>query len=364
MNDKENALIKLEKYEPLPRRLFLGDLVKFAKLLALGSITLPSGLLLTSGCGNLSSKSVPGKDDAYISVQINGADGVDQDGNPLIRANSRDLLEFVATVRGLSSAVGFFLSTNWGVFQGGTIGPDGFTYYEADEDGKARAVFVAGASAGRAELRVKSKQKTASKLITFDFASLTIFPSSIVFSAASVGTPITVVARGGKGPIEWSTSNPRAVNVSPSGAEAARLTVGDWEALLATGTIGVTLYAFDSEGQTATAIITAGTSSCTTGVIDINPASVAGIDIPAGGVSVSVTLDDFDRGNATSVSVTITGPGTNTTLALSQWLTQGIFQGLYTVASGAASGTYTFSVPEETDATCKPGITVGTFSVT
>ncbi len=363
MSDKEKELIKFDEFKPLPRRIFLGDLVKFAKALALGSIAYPSGLLLASGCGNLSSKTVPGKDDASISVEINGASGTDQDGNPLIRANSRDLLEFVATVRGLSSSVGFFLSTNWGSFQGGAIGTDGYTYFTADQDGKSRAVFVAGASAGRAELQVKSKQKTASQYITFDFATLTIFPSRIQIDGKGA-TPVNVVARGGLPPIEWSVSSPRAISITPTSADSVRLMVADWDALQETGATGVILYAFDAEGQIAQAVITSGVSSCTTGLMTISPTTGVKTEIAANGITVSVTLDDFDRGSATSVVATVTGPGINSTLTLTQWLTQGIFQGLFTLNTGdAASGTYTFSVPEETDATCTPGTTIGTFVV-
>ncbi len=336
-----------------------------------------------TGCGQVTNNDPPGGGDGpSLTLTYEGPRGdsttIADDGSPIVRANSRDTLEIVATVSDLSSYVGFFIAAGWGTWTGGTLESDGFTYYTADKTGKAKAVLTAGANAGKQEVIARSLEVEARLMITFETGTFALFPSTIVLDDDQ-NQKVWVEAVGGLAPISWWVSHPDVLNLY---IRPDTLTVSiEWldarkpitSSSLPAG--GGTLYAMDSEGQTATAVIYAINTGCTAGTIAITPAS-ANLTGATTAV-VTVTVDDLDRSldNTTSVTVYISGPGTLTN-GNSVTLTpvsagSNLFTGAYTMdcdttCENTTNDTFTFiyNDPDVPASSCLSGTVETTFTET
>ncbi len=303
-----------------------------------------AGSALLNGCGNLVSQDVPGAGEKSLSVKVLSQVGEDSDGNPMVRANGRDTFEFIATVKGLEGNVGFFLPTAWGAFQGGTLSAtDGYTYFNADEDGKARALYVASTVMGRIELRSKSQYKTVMQTLTFDFGTLTLYPSAATIYALS-GEKVRITARGAKPPVRWETSHPSFIDITVIDDLTAEFEIKSDSRFEGTTDVTVTISAWDQEATapaTSTLTIDMGTafdsSSCSAGAITVSPTTGA-----TGGTWVSVVVVDPDKAGSSSVTVQVSGLSGASTLTLTEFGTPGIFQVSFS-ASGTGITSFSYS---------------------
>ena len=100
------------------------------------------GLAFTlASCGKTTSHDATVKK-ASITLKAIGPEGDEVTSgsgkNIKVRSNGADSIEFIATVYGLSSAVGFFVPPNYGIFSGNsTPATDGFTYFTARQERKS-----------------------------------------------------------------------------------------------------------------------------------------------------------------------------------------------------------------------------------
>lgn len=293
------------------------------------------GVTFFAGCGGgLSSSKVPGDGNPSLSVEIRGSTGTDGLGNPSVRANGRDTFEVSATASGLSSSIGFFLATNWGAFTGGTKGGDGFIYTNADRNGVARATFVTGTNPGRAEVWVRSGSEEVRKEVTFDFAVMSIFPSTIELLGVA-GNQVMLTARGALPPVSWDISHPNMLEIIPVNDISVYIRVKSNSAIEDAGKT-VTVTALDAE-NTATATVTLvggfNSSSCDDATITANPTA------PVSPSTVSIVVVDADKAGDASVTVNVSA-ATSSVLTLTEWGSPGIFQANYVVG---AAGKYDFS---------------------
>jgi len=338
-----------------------------------------------TGCGQVTNNDPPGGGGGpSLTLTYDGPRGdsttTADDGSPIIRANSRDTLEIVATVSDLSSYVGFFIAAGWGTWTGGTLEDDGFTYYTADKNGKAKAVLTAGANAGKQEVIARSLEVEARLMITFETGTFALFPSTIVLDDAQ-NQKVWVEAVGGLAPIKWWVSHPDVLNLY---IRPDTLTVSiewlDARKPITTSSLpsgGGTLYAMDSEGQTATATIYAMNTGCTAGTISITPASASANTGDGTSAVIAITVDDLDRSldNSTSVTVYISGPGTltngNSVTLTPAAAGSNLFTGSYTMQCDAtcnngANDTFTFiyNDPDDPASSCLSGTVETTFTET
>lgn len=313
-------------------------------------------------CGQTTSKDVP-EGQASLTLEANSPITPDHnDSATVVRANGRDTLEVVATVRGLSNTVGFFIPSSWGTFQGGTLSAaDGYTYYVADRSGKAYATLVSSTVAGRTEIFAKSIDKQAKLMITFDFATLTLFPSELILNGKENASAI-VEARGGLPPIEWWISHPQSVQFHVRDETSVLVFIKNIADPL-TGAANTppepaTLTARDAEGNEATADIYTDTANCTAATLNVTPAAGTG---GGGNVSVSVTLEDFDMRGASSVNVTLHTGVASSTITLSPWIVPGLFQATQTFNDPGAATTWSLEYADK-GAGCQGSIVTTTFT--
>ena len=314
------------------------------------------GAVMFSGCGGgLKSESVPNQGvDPSLSLSVAGNVSKDSEGRYKLRANSKDTIEFVATVKGLSSYVGFYVPAGWGTFGGGTVSTiDGYTYYTADRSGNVRAVMTSAAAAGKFDLRAKSLDVEKTLPLTFDFSTLALFPNAFVLTDVSAPN-VFVYARGGVPPIEWFVSEPRAVAWNVIDSDTIEVYIHDPNVIGAGLT--ATLTARDAEGQSATATITMGTAAaqCAASTISATPGAPK-TSTAAAVTVISVVVLDYNKMGSASVTVNVGGAGSGQ-LTLSEFGSPGVFQGNYSIpAATAASTSYLFSYSGVL-ANCMPGV--------
>ena len=304
------------------------------------TIAISTSITVLSTCGKLPSSEIP-QENPTIELSAPNQ-GVESGGskNIELRANGNDSVSLVAKVRGLSGSVGFYIAEGWGSFPQGTPSEDGYTYFTAESNGKALATLMAGHIVGKTEIIAKSLSKKASLTVEFTLGVLTIYPSNLTLEDSD-GAWANARAIGGSPPIMWSSSNVAAVYPKKISETEARIFVHD----AASFDSKVTIFAVDSEGASDSISVLPGATHC----VDANFA--LSNNAPKAGDILSVTLDDFDRAGLTSVDVTYSGSA-NGAITLSQWMTQGVFQGLFNVPAAAVTGdTYTFSVVDQ-DANC------------
>lgn len=314
-----------------------------------------SGAVIMTACGKLKSENIPSAGEQSLAVDVvNATKG--SDGRYSVRANGRDTIEFVATVKGLSSSVGFYVPSTWGTFAGGTLSAtNGFTYYPADRSGKARATLTSTLTGtGRIEMVARSLDVEKIIPLSFDFATLTIFPSALtIFDTYHYD----LVARGGAAPIEWSVSHPGLLGFTSWGESIEIWPLVDPSEYATTPP--VTVSARDAEGTVATAIVTLSPPStlltCSISSIAVAPAAPSAA---AGAATISVTVVDYSKRSAPSITVQLSG-AISGTLALNQWGSAGIFQGTYIIPVPVISRPYTFS-HSGTGATCLPAVNSAT----
>lgn len=341
-------------------------------LITAAAVALSSAVIMTA-CGKLKSDGVPSSSEQSLTLDVvNASQGAD--GRYSVRANGKDTIEIVATVKGLSSFVGFYIPATWGSFIGGTPNPtDGFTYYSANSEGKARATLVAGVTApdapttttptnssptgvsnptGRIELVARSL--TAEKVLplSFDYAGLALFPSTLSITDWSA-PGVYIWARGGLPPIEWFVSHPRVLKYNVINDTTIMVYVSDATAITTAAT-NVIVTARDAEGQTASATVVLGGNVCMASTITAEPATPK-TSTAVGATTISVVVVDTSQVEAASVKVIVGGDGSGT-ITLTQWDTPGVFQGSYSIPALTIAGkTYNFTYTG-VDAACAPAV--------
>ncbi|MBI5814595.1 MAG: hypothetical protein HZB29_03190 [Nitrospinae bacterium] len=297
-----------------------------------------AGLLGSCG-GALKSESVPNAGTAgSMTLTVSGNVAKDSEGRYMIRANGKDTIEFIATVKGLSSLVGFYVPTGWGTFGGGTLSnSDGYTYFQADKSGKVRAQLMAGTNKGRFDLRAKSMDVEVTLPLSFEFATCTILPSTQTIHEVSI--PVAYAARGCVLPMEWFVSLPLSVGYYNTYDDWIDIYITDVNTITTGQTVSIT--AIDSEGNIPTAAsLVLSATQCTAATITVSPTA------PAAGVNnyVSVIVVDPANNGASSVDLVVSGFA-NGTLTLTQWGGEGVFQGNYTIlaADAAVGNVFTFT---------------------
>ncbi len=318
-----------------------------------------------AGCGEMSSSTVPIPPAVTptLSLEAYGPRGSTTEGsdNMIIRANGRDLLEVVATVTGLIREVGFYMPVSYGTWVGGsTHADDMFQYYVVDDNGKARAVLTAGASAGRQEIVARyltvqlgswvvGSYIETRLLITFDFATLTIFPNVIVLNGDASKARVVEV-RGALPPVEWWVSHVDVIGFHIRDAMSIYIYWKDPLLPIASAALpsgGGTLYVLDAEGQTATAQVFMINQGCDAGLITISPSFG---DAAAAPVMISITVTDNDLLGVATVTVFASGGSTlgGGTSAVLPSTTPGIFSGTFSFAA-PADGVYTIIYQDAND---------------
>jgi hypothetical protein len=308
-----------------------------------------SGAVIITACGKLKSENVPTSDPGLTLDVTNGKQ--DSEGRYTIRANGRQSIEVVATVKGLSSSVGFYVPALWGTFTGGTASlANGFTYYTADRQGKARATLVASA-AGRIEMVVRSLDVEKTLPLSFEFATFMFFPNAITITDTF---HYILYTRGGLPPIDFVVDLPLRLSLASHGDSIEIWANGDPN--YQTAIEKVTVSAIDAEGQTATAVVTLSQKSilpttCVASALTAEPAApLSG----SGAATISVMVIDYSRVGAASVSVELSG-GISGTIPLAQWGTPGVFQASYVIPVPVSTKVYTFSYTG-IDTKCLPAV--------
>lgn len=291
-------------------------------------------------CGELSSADLPSEEPSLVlEAPSQGASSDDGSGVSL-KANGVDAVGLKATVRGLSTNVGFYIPPGWGSFSEGEVGVDGYTYITADSDGEATITLISGSYTGRVDVSAKSNSHEARLTADFLFATITLYPSSLTLADQN-GAYATVTVTGHTQPVWWVSSYSAAIYVTRLSETEARVFVHN--ATLFDS--DVTITATDAEGQKASLIVTPGLSACVDATFALSNST------PSAGDTVSLTLDDYDRKNLDSVDVIITGADTGA-LTLTEWMSPGVFQGTYTIPAAAVSGdSFTFSTVDS-DSSC------------
>lgn len=331
-------------------------------LVIAAALALPAAAMITA-CGKLKSENVPTANEQSLTVEVvNAAKGAD--GRYSIRGNGRDTIEIVATVKGLSSNVGFFIPKTWGTFNGGILSAtDGYFYYPADRSGKARATLVAGdvytptiKPTGRIEMVVRSLDVEKIIPLSFDYATLTILPPAITISDTA---HYSLDARGGMPPIEWTVSHPGLLGYTAYGESVDIYPLVDPNEFGFTAPAAITVIARDAEGQMATSTVSlqpqSMTTACLASTITVAP---TGPSVAAGAANVSVIVVDYSKRGSASVDVLISG-ALSGTMTLTQWGSPGVFQGNYLIAVPVLAKEYIFSY-SGTAATCLPAVQTGT----
>lgn len=336
-----------------------------------------AGLSVYAGCGEVSSDvpatAIPSS--AIVSFEAIGPRGATSNGSGKItvRAQSRDLLEVIANVTGLTKLVGFFIPANWGTWQGGTLSlVDAFTYYEVNEVGEARGVLVAGANAGRQDLIARYQDWDtgafieARLAITFNMGVMEIFPSTIVLNNdPSKGKVVEV--RGALPPVEWWVSHPDVMGFHIRDETSIILFWIDAQKPIGSTSLpsgGGTVTALDDEGQQASATVFMINTGCTEGVLTLSPST------GPTGTAVTVTVEDQDRALAvdTTVTVFVSGAQTSaTSVALNQTggSSSSLYSAVYTYTSGTTGAvTFTYQDPDSPSNNCISGSVVSIFTGT
>jgi hypothetical protein len=324
-----------------------------------------SGAVIMTACGKLKSENVPSAGEQSLTLDVvNATKGTD--GRYSVRANSRDTIEVVATVKGLSSYVGFYVPSMWGTFRGGTLSAtDGFYYYPADRSGKARATLVAGGTSaagpttsssptGRIEMVARSLDVEQIVPLSFDFATLMILPPAITISDTY---HYDLYARGGLPPIEWAVSVPGLIGWTVHEDSLEIWPLADPNEFVVNTTVTVT--ARDAEGQVGTSTVTlqpqSTATACVASTITVAPTTPSSA---VGAATISVVVVDNYKRAATSVDVLISG-ATSGTATLTRWGSPGVFQGNYVIAAPVLAKAYIFSYSGK-NATCLPAVVTGT----
>ena len=309
-------------------------------------------------CGKATYSTAPSGVSPALTVIASGPRGetfTESGGGATLRANGRDALTVAASVSGLSTDVAFFIPEAWGAWQGGQTGSDGFIHYSADVSGKARGTLVAGLKSGRQQIIVRSRDAETRLTVTFDFATLTLFPSVIVIDGAP-GASALVEAHGAMPPLTWSVSHQQSLRIYERDATSIYLSARDEDKPLTSASLpsgGATLYARDAEGQIATAQVFVINRGCAAASLTISPSTGQ-----AGPFAVTVTVEDTDRAGAASVDVqiadgaTLDGGSSATVAAVGS---AGLFSTTFTLATpgdGAYSIFYTDS--DDPDTNCAP----------
>lgn len=324
------------------------------------AVALSAAVVMTA-CGKLQSENVPTSAPS-LSLEVTNAEK-DSEGRYSVRANGKDTIEVVATVTGLSSNVGFYLPATWGTFTGGTLSAtDGYTYYTADREGKARATFqsldptaVTLQPTGRIELVARSLDVEQSLPLSFEFAFLTVFPSTLTITDPSAPS-VYLYARGGLPPIEWFSSNPRVLDYHVVDDTTIEVYVIDAAAFSTAGS--VTMTARDAEGQTASSLITlGGVAACSASALTVNPPSGTNADVYD--YILSVMVVDYSQAGSPSVTVDVGGTAPASTMTLAEWGSAGVFQANFNATVGI-SEYITFSY-SGIDAACQPTQNTATF---
>ncbi len=322
-------------------------------LLAVVTGVVFSGMI--SGCGATSDDGRPTSDPS-LTLTVSSPITPDSEGiGTVVRANGRDTLELIAKVQGLSTSVGFYIGSEWGFFQGGYLDTaDGYTYFTADRDGVATATITSNFLSGRTEVHAKSVNHKVTQYVSFDDATLSIYPSTMTLDAMNDNYAYAY-ARGALPPVEWWLSNTSAIEKHSVDDTTIKVFVHNQ----ASFTGAVTLFAEDAEGQTASILISPSTSGCQTAIFTVSPGSGLSVNGPA---TVSLTLEDYDRQDETSVVAEVSGADLSggATVTLTQWLAPGLFQGNYRVP--ATQGAYTFTTSDLLT-NCQQSITTALFTM-
>lgn len=333
------------------------------KVIGALAVFLAAGLM--AACGKISSKDVPNKGDTVVEFYWNGSRVTpDSEQGPTLRANGRDTITVGVKVKGArSNQVDFFLPSDFASFPGCTTSNGWCSTYVDPQTGIANVIVQSKSVAGRGELIASAAGGTrASLLVTFDYATLTLFPSVVVLGENN--TWAIIEARGGLTPIEWWVSRPEQIGIHERDETSVRVFVKDIRNPLASGTPPepATLYALDAEGQTATASIYSETSGCTAATLTVSPSTGKAANAPT---SVSIVLEDYDIRDQSSVIVYMTNRADNTTQAvtLTQWMVPGVFQTSITLAAGPLAGdTVEFEYPDEKGSGCISDVSTATFT--
>jgi len=337
-----------------------------------------TGLSVYAGCGNVGTSDAPtpaNMTSAIVSFEAIGPRGSTSDGSGKItvRAQSRDLLEVLATVTGLNRTVGFFIPSDWGTWQGGTLNnDDSFTYYPVDGAGTAKGTLVAGSNAGRHDVIARYQDFGAGQYIearlsiTFNLATMSIFPSTIVLNSdPSKGKVVEVI--GALPPVKWAVSHPDVMGFHIRDDTSIILFWIDAQKPIGSTSLpsgGGELTALDAEGQLATAIVYLINTGCTAGVLTLSPAT------GATATAITVTVEDQDRAldGSTTVTVFISGAQTSaTSVVLNQTggTSSSLFSAVYTYTSATTGAvTFTYQDPDEPSNNCISGSITSTFTGT
>lgn len=314
--------------------------------------------LALAACGKATYSKAPEGVSPSLSVVANGPRGeifTESGGGATLRANGRDALTVAASVSGLSTDVAFFIPVEWGAWQGGQTGADGFVHYAADVSGKARGTLVAGQRAGKQQIIVRSRDAETRLTVTFDFATLTLFPSVVVIDGAP-GASAVVEAHGAMPPVSWSVSHPQSLRIYERDATSIYLSARDEDKPLPSASLpsgGATLYARDAEGQIAAAPVYVINRGCAAASLTVSPSTGQ-----AGPFAVTVTVEDTDRAGAASVDVqiadgaTLDGGSSATVAAVGS---AGLFSTTFTLAT-PGDGAYSifYTDPDDPDTNCAP----------
>ncbi len=351
-----------------------GKLRSVIKGIAVTSVLLFGIAFILASCGkttNHEAKGVPGNGAPGIFLEAIGPEGDKVDsasGKTLkVRANGGDSVEFIATVYGLSSSVGFYISPAYGIFSGGTPSGDGFTYFTADRSGKVRAnmATVVGGPAGKQEVVAISLDQQARVQLLFEAVAegFAIVPASITLDAVT-GRRERVQAIGGVPPIQWSTSHPDHIKIAATGENGAYVWLHnpDFESGIITAT--------DSVGNVATATVGVSSSNCHTGTLTIDPGTRS-ITVPdeftppGAGLPIGITVFDPDEAGSAFVTVTSMSP----VLALADNVVpalggDGTFH-LNTTYTATGFGTFSFLYQDQRNAgnDCTPANVTATHTI-
>ncbi|MGK7345341.1 MAG: hypothetical protein ACNS63_05985 [Candidatus Nitrospinota bacterium M3_3B_026] len=332
------------------------------KVLGVFAVFLAAGLM--TACGKINSTDIPNKGDSTFEFYWNGSRVTpNSEQGPTLRANGRDTITVGVKVKGArSNQVDFFLPDDFATFPGCTTSDGWCSMYVDSVTGMANVIVQSKSVAGRGELIASAADTSASLLVTFDFATLTLFPSVVVLGEAN--TWAIIEARGGLTPIEWWVSRPEQIGIHERDETSVRVFVKDIRNPLDSGTPPepATLYALDAEGQSAEASIYSETSGCTEATLTVSPSTGKAANAPT---SVSIVLEDYDVRGQSSVTVYMTNRADNTTQAvtLSQWMVPGVFQESITLAAGPLAGdTVEFEYPDEAGSGCISDVSTATFT--